>query len=376
MLCLSISFVLKAQQDLKLINLRETSLNEALIEANKENKPVLLYFSNDQCGPCIKMEKEVFTDGSIVEFFSKNFICAKSKKIHRIEGDIIDSLNNELKIYDRRYDVIANPTFIVINAEGDLIHRTAGFKNTAAFLEFGEKALSTDRNYIQYEKKIGEGDYSFETVKGYLECVHSARIIYEEFGFSGEAQEILDRYFKNQNNLDYTSENNWYLINHFVYHPKSNAFDFVLKNQDLFISKYGEKEVNKKILEVFGINMFFGDQSSAGYQKLKEELAQWQYPQIAALTKYFSMQDDEDLNHFAREMDNVFCEYYYYFDFVINDKAWAIYEASKMENTNIDLGTLEIASKWMALITKLYSDNEYYVDTDTKLKERITELVE
>lgn len=376
LLCFTASLFSIAQDSINFISLRETSLEKIKWIAKKENKPVLLYFTSNVCGICKRMEREFFYHKDVIDTYNKNFICAKSNKTFigdAMRAKDFNKLNEELIVYDKKFNVTANPTFIVINADGDIVHKTEGYKDKQAFLRFANDALSDDRSYIELKKKIQNGDISFETVKMYLECVEPA-MRYMDNEYKCEAQEVLDNYFKTQNDKDYSSKNNWYLIKNNVANPNSKPFDYLLKNQGEFISIYGEKEVNKRIFHVLRTYAFTGNRDSKRYKEANKEIKTLAYPQAAALVKYYSLKNEHDLNTYAASMDDLFTMYYYVFDYEINDQAWAIYEESKKENTNINLNTLEIASKWMGLVVELNTQNKDFEDTDIKIKERLREL--
>jgi thioredoxin-related protein len=378
LLCLTPSLISIAQDSINFISLRESNLEKIKLMAKKENKPILLYFTSNVCGICIKMEHDFFHDRDVVDVYNKSFICAKSKTIfvgNRMKSKDYEKLNRELFVYDKKFDVTANPTFIVINAGGDIIHRTEGYKDKQSFLRFVNDALSQDKSYIELKMKVHNGDYSFETVKMYLECIQPAQR-YMDNEYKCEAQEVLDNYFKTQNEKDYISKNNWYLINTSVDNPKSKPFDYLLKNQDAFISIYGEQEVNKRIFHVLRTYAYAGNRSSKRYKVANKEIETLTYPQAIALVKYYLLQNEKDLNSYAIEIDKIFTKYYYIFDYEINNQAWVIYETSNKENSNINVKTLEIASKWMELIVKLNPENKYFEDTDIKIKERLIKLKE
>jgi protein disulfide-isomerase len=55
-----------------------TDLNKAIELANKENKPMMLFFTgSDWCGWCVRLQKEVFTQVEFKEWAQKNVILVE-----------------------------------------------------------------------------------------------------------------------------------------------------------------------------------------------------------------------------------------------------------------------------------------------------------
>lgn len=51
---------------------------EALRQAQAENKPILVNFFTDICPACRKLDQGAFSDQKVTDFVNKNFICLKS----------------------------------------------------------------------------------------------------------------------------------------------------------------------------------------------------------------------------------------------------------------------------------------------------------
>jgi uncharacterized protein YyaL (SSP411 family) len=119
---------MQAQQANK-IQFFEGSFSEALTKASEENKLIFMDAYTTWCGPCRWMSANTFTDGAVAEFYNKNFINVK-----------MDMEKGEGPELARKYRVMAYPTLLFINPEGQIAHKKLGALPADTFLELGQKA--------------------------------------------------------------------------------------------------------------------------------------------------------------------------------------------------------------------------------------------
>lgn len=107
----------------------EGTFEEALAEATKEKKLIFMDAYTTWCGPCKWMAKNTFTDAAVADFYNNNFINVKMD-MERGEGPGLA----------RKYGVMAYPTLLFINPEGEVAHKKMGALQPGAFLDLGQKA--------------------------------------------------------------------------------------------------------------------------------------------------------------------------------------------------------------------------------------------
>ena len=69
------------------------------------------------CGPCKMMTNDIFPQEKVGKYMNENFVCVKY--------DMEKGEGVELK---KRYEVSAYPTFLVIDADGTMVHRFVGYR--------------------------------------------------------------------------------------------------------------------------------------------------------------------------------------------------------------------------------------------------------
>ena len=101
-----------------------------LAKAKAQNKPVFLDFSATWCMPCKLMEKNVFTDETVAQYFNQHFICYKADADTDPNGNIMN-LN---------YDVKSYPAMLFLEANGNEIIREMGTVGKDRLLELARSA--------------------------------------------------------------------------------------------------------------------------------------------------------------------------------------------------------------------------------------------
>ncbi|MEY8590710.1 thioredoxin family protein [Butyricimonas hominis] len=111
------------------IEFRTESFEEVVKMAAKQGKWVFVDAYGPKCPPCRRMEKEVFPDPKVGEFFNKHFLCLK-----------IDATTQEQELMDL-HRVGLFPTYLFFDGAGNLKYRAKGFFPVDEFIAEGQKAL-------------------------------------------------------------------------------------------------------------------------------------------------------------------------------------------------------------------------------------------
>lgn len=127
------------------INFYKGTFDEALAKATQEKKAVFVDFYATWCGPCKKMEKQVFTDPKVGEYFNEKFVSLK-----------LDAERPENKPLAKQYKVEAFPTMTIIAPDGKLISVITGYQEAEELLRAAKTAmgdvLGVPQLYEKYRK--------------------------------------------------------------------------------------------------------------------------------------------------------------------------------------------------------------------------------
>jgi thioredoxin-related protein len=201
---------------------------DAQAMAKKEHKNIFLYAASPGCHWCKPMEKGVFTDSAVSQYYTATFV---SYKINVDEG--------EGKVLATRYAVRAMPTYLYFNSEGKLLHMSSGYKPAVAFIQDGNDAFDPSKAFFTLKERYEAGDRNAD----FLYTFGTAPALSQQ-------QELYDQvnsdYFKTQNPESLASKKNQeYLFN------AGGSFDapvtqYFLAHRLAFITRFGQSEVNSK----------------------------------------------------------------------------------------------------------------------------------
>ncbi len=138
LLCfLSTCFIPLQANDAEGIQFFKGSWEEALAEAKKQDKVIFVDAYTTWCGPCKMMTQRIFPQAAVGKFYNANFINVK-----------LDMEKGDGLAFRKKYGVRAFPTLLYINSDGEVVHKSMGFKQPEAFIALGKQALKKKKTGI------------------------------------------------------------------------------------------------------------------------------------------------------------------------------------------------------------------------------------
>ena len=198
---------------------------QALERAKTEDKIIFVDAFTTWCGPCKRMAKQVFTDGTVGEFYNKNFINMK-----------IDMEKKPGLAFQRKYPVSAYPTLYYIDGEGKVVHKTKGGRQVGAFIELGKTAMSKNDKSGQYAEAYEKGDRDPELIFKYVKALNKA---------GKPSLKIANDYVRSQKDL--TTPHNLRFILEAAIEADSRIFNLLIKYRPQIVAISSQEEVMDRI---------------------------------------------------------------------------------------------------------------------------------
>lgn len=224
------------------IQFEDKSFAEILNKAKKEKKIIFMDAFAAWCGPCKMMEKNTFPKESVRSFYNANFINAR-----------FDMEKGEGREIAKKYQVYSYPTFLFLNGDGEIVHKSYGYQEEAEFLQVGKNVLENAKGGLTMRQRFenGESDPAF---------------LFEMFvqnyqTDSALAKQVSERYFQRKKEPAFTQQELMMLI-YFLrssedpnYRVFANAKKEILK----FVSEeeYKQMDTNYKLNSL--LNKYFDE---------------------------------------------------------------------------------------------------------------------
>jgi thioredoxin-related protein len=131
-------------------------------KAKKENKYIFVDCFTTWCGPCKKMDKDVYANDSVGELLNAQFISVKLQMdSSKTDNAFIQSWYKTAKEIGTTYRVAAYPTFLFFSPNGEIVSKDFGYKIPATFMQAAQDALNPSRQYYVLLRAYKKGKKDF-----------------------------------------------------------------------------------------------------------------------------------------------------------------------------------------------------------------------
>ncbi len=208
------SFSLFAQEEApKGIQFEEKSFEELLAQAKAADKLIFIDAFTTWCGPCKMMSSKVFPREEVGVVYNQRFVNAK-----------IDMEKGEGPALAQRYSVMAYPTYLFVNGDGELVHKGLGYIPAEQLLTLADVA-SSDQNLLSFNNRYKAGERDSDFVLSYAKTLSD---VYEK----DMAEQVVGDFLATQK--DWSSKEIMMLIADNPGELGSKRFTYMLENAEAF----------------------------------------------------------------------------------------------------------------------------------------------
>ncbi len=227
---------LPAQPAIQFLN--QPKWEEVLKEARQSHKVIFFDAYTTWCGPCKRMDKEVFSRQAEADYFNQHFLNVKYD-MERGEG-------RELR---KRFGVRVFPTYLFIHPDGQVLHRIVGaHTGEGVFLNSAKKSLTLNGYLTALEIRYQRGERNPKFMLEYLDALHMAGEVTKE-------QELAAGLMKLMSTDHFMDKDYWPLLDKYLQDPGSKLFHLLIENRTQIGEVWGAEIVTKKIQDILEQNI-------------------------------------------------------------------------------------------------------------------------
>lgn len=307
----------------------------ALRRARAENRLIFLDAYTTWCGPCKMMDRKTFSDPAVGAYYNDRFINVK-----------MDMEKGEGIGLNHRYNILAYPTLLFLDADGEVVHRVAGYHGPEKFLLLGEDAQDPNRKLRAFDERYAAGERSADFLHEYALKLADAKDIRQNA--------VGIEYINTQS--DWSTPRNIRFVYDFMEFIDDPFFAYVVKERSRFEAEFGEEDVAQKIEWIFEFSDFSKEPDWQAIRALVDKV----YPTDAERRfeglKVHHYRKKGDMKTYTELAIPYYNRYFGEDADALNDAAWVFYEYVD------DPKALQVALGWVKKSVKL---EETYGNTDT-----------
>lgn len=169
------------------IKFEDSDFATLLNKAKTEKKLIFLDAYASWCGPCKLMERNVFTDTNVADYYNKNFINAH-----------FDMEKGEGPSLAAKYGIRSYPTLLFLNGEGEIVGKELGYIKTEEFLALGKKNNKPELVNTNLKDEFLKGKLDQQALLNFINLYASKDPIL--------AKQASEKYFANKKDKAFTGE--------------------------------------------------------------------------------------------------------------------------------------------------------------------------
>lgn len=135
------------------------SWKEIVKKAKKENKYIFVDCFTTWCGPCKRMDMQVFNNKEVGDYYNKEFISVKLQMDKtKKDNEIVRKYYSTAAAFEKEYGIVSYPTLLFFSPDGDVVHRINEFRSTKSFIKVGQEATRPGAvsPYQRFYSMLGE----------------------------------------------------------------------------------------------------------------------------------------------------------------------------------------------------------------------------
>lgn len=207
-----------------------------LEKASETGKKIFMDCYTSWCAPCQMMNRTVFRDPEVGEFFNGNFINVK-----------FDMEKGEGLQLSKRYGMQVFPTYLLLDAEGNELHRVVGAHDAQEFIGLIRSGMEDKNSISGFRKRYEAGERDLPFLRDYIKVLGG--------GYRYNEIPAIVNDICRQSGTEMSRED-WEVTQRYLSDPLSYAFRYVAENRAQIQNYVSPEELEKWIDKMLYVSVF------------------------------------------------------------------------------------------------------------------------
>lgn len=221
------------------------SWEQVKAKAKEENKYIFIDVFATWCVPCKKMDKEVYTNDTLINYFNENFISVKVQLDKtKTDNAFVQSWYNDAEVLIKQHRVMTLPSFLFFSPGAVVVHKAFSYKSVSELMNEARIAVKPGQlyndPYAKYDTMVADYKHGIKNYEKMPYMIQTAFLL----GEADLGKQILDEHTEyvagRSKAVRYTPEN-IEMWSNFVLGTKRKRFWFFYND-----GEYIDKVMNKK----------------------------------------------------------------------------------------------------------------------------------
>lgn len=231
-----------------------TSLAAALKASVQSGKPVFFNCFVDWSGACVMMDSVVLRDECLAPWIAEYFVPLR-----------IDMRSEEGRMLAEQYRVSTYAHYLVLDAEGDIIHRICGGAKADEFRKRLEESLSDKTSLRGTKMRVESGAGTAEDTVAYLKALRTAS--------EGDTFTRVGRDFALRQEPEAYLKPAYWTFAVLAMRGSERHLDYLVTHRDAFVAAYGAREYENMVESVLANRILPWAQGHQPPTATKEDLS-------------------------------------------------------------------------------------------------------
>jgi len=223
---------------------RGLSWKQIIAKARKEGKYIFVDCYTTWCGPCKRMEKEVYPNSRVGDFYNRKFISVKIQMDTGLNDNADTKASYaDARIIERKYKINAYPSLLFFMPDGRVLHKEEGARDPDQFLELAREVTDSSKNYYLLLEDYKDGKRELSQMR-YL-----ARMSMLLANDSAQSVAIRKEYGLKLGKEDLLTKDNIEFMHDFTQNSEDFGFEILLRHSDSINKMMNDNNYCQEIIQ-------------------------------------------------------------------------------------------------------------------------------